>query len=264
MIPKQLFFIWFGDNKPNYVDYSFKMFKDMNNHFNVDLIYYTIDDVINCQDTILCNCKKMIFDSYNGNNNNKYYNYINLRIKSKFNFIQILSDIIRFEILYTYGGIYLDSDTFPIKKFDNNLLKNNSFSQSVLCFRNKKSSPKHLSDDYTEFYDLNYSKYPHKYHCYSYTDIYFVGLRKEYTDDDIVFTTSADCKNPLNPPWIRNMENTKVFKKLRKEFYNCNLTLYKDYIFYSHYILHLCGKKWQNDYKNSPMYCEYDDYLYGG
>ena len=91
----------------------------------------------------------LVYISIYDRDNNKYYDYINLRIKSKFNFIQILSDIIRFEILYSYGGIYLDSDTFPIKKFDDNLLKNNSFSQSVLCFRNKKSSPKHLSDDYS-------------------------------------------------------------------------------------------------------------------
>ena len=262
MIPKQLFFIWFGDKVPEFAYFSLNSFKEFNPDFSMDLIHYTIDDVINCQDSVLNYCKDLIFKTKRGIKC-KYYDYINIRLKSKFNFIQILSDIIRFEILYYYGGIYLDCDTFPTKQFDKKLLNNTNFSQSVLCFRNKKYQPKNLSDDYIKLYDLDFIQNPRKYHCFQYTDIYFIGAVKEYKDTDISFNTNANFSNPLLPPWIRNFENNKYFIDLRKNFYKCNLKIYKDFMFYSHYILHLCNKSWQKDYRKSSMYCEYDDYLYG-
>ena len=262
MIPKQLFFIWFGDNKPDYIDYSIKSFKDMNNDFNVDFIHYTMDDVLHCDDSVLKYCKDLIFQTKNGIRN-KYFDYIKKRIESKFNFIQILSDFLRFELLYYYGGIYLDCDTFPVKKFDEKLLSQNSFSQNVLCMRNKKYKPENLHDDLTSYYDLNFSNDITKYHCYTYTDIYFVGLKKEYTENEIVFTSGADNKNPLNPPWIRNFDNSPQFKKLREKFLRKQLVLYKDILFYSQYIMHFPGRGWQKDYKTNCLYCEYDDYLYG-
>lgn len=261
MIPKQLFFIWFGDEIPKFVNFSINSFREMNPDFKVDLIYYTINDIMNCQDSVINYCKNLIFKTKRGFKC-KYYDYINIRLKSQFNFIQILSDIIRFELLYYYGGIYLDCDTFPVKPFDNDLLKNTNFSQSVLCFRNKKYRPKNLSDDNIELYDLDFIKNPLNYHYFQYTDIYFIGAIKEYKDTDICFNTNAVFNNPLVPPWIRNFENNKIFIDLKNRFYECNLQKYKDIMFYSHYILHLCNKSWQRNYKNSNMYCEYDDYLY--
>ena len=262
MIPKQIFFIWFGDKKPDYVDYSIKAFKDINSDFNVNFINYSIDDVLHCDDSVLRYCKDLIFKTKKGIQN-KYFEYINFRLKSKFNFIQILSDFLRFELLYYYGGIYLDCDTFPVKKFDDNLLSMNSFSQNVLCMRNKKYKPETLRDDLTSYYDLGFMKDIKRYHLYNYTDIYFVGLKKEYTENEIVFRKGADNKNPLNPPWIRNFDNTQVFKEFRERFLKCDLKLYNDILFYSQYIMHFPGRSWQKDYKNNPMYCEYDDYLYG-
>ena len=43
MIPKQLFFIWLGDNKPKYVDFAVKTFKDVNPDFKVDLMEWKIE-----------------------------------------------------------------------------------------------------------------------------------------------------------------------------------------------------------------------------
>lgn len=260
MIPKQLFFIWFGD-LPDYATYSMNSFKQMNPDFNVDLIHYSINDVVNCNDTLINHCKDLIFKTKKGIRN-KYFDYIKHRIESKFNFIQILSDFLRFELLYYYGGIYLDCDTFPVKKFDDNLLNMNSFSQNILCFRDKKYKIKNLHDDKTEYYDLDFVNNISRYHMYNYTDIYFVGLYKKYTDSDIVFAHGAENKNPLNPPWIRNFDNSSNFKEFRKRFLKMDLKINKDYFFYSQYIMHFPGRSWQKDYKESPMYCEYDDYLY--
>lgn len=262
MISKQLFFIWLGDKKPDYVDYAINSYKAMNPKFNIEFIRYTIDDILNTNDSVLKCCKEYIFQTTKGVKN-KYYDYISKRIESKFNFIQILSDFLRFELLYYYGGIYIDCDTFPVKPFDDKLMSYNGFSQNVLCMRNKKAEVKNLSDDYTKYYDLDFTHDIQKYHCYTYTDIYFVGLRKEYTEDDVVFTTGADFKNPLNPPWIRNFDNTPNFKEMRDKFFNKELKLYKTNFFYSQYIMHFPGRKWQCDYRKSDLYCEYDDYLYG-
>jgi len=262
MIPKQLFFIWFGKEVPKFAYFSLNSFKEMNTDFCIDLIHYTIDDVVNCHDSVLNYTKNLIFLTKKGIKN-KYFDYIKLRIQSKFNFIQILSDVIRFELLYYYGGIYCDCDLFPVKRFDPILLNNTNFTQGVMCFRDKKYNPKHLSDDNIKWYDVDFMKNPLNYHCYVYGDIYFIGAKKEYTPQDLRFNQGAVFNNLLNPPWIRNLENTKDFLNLKRKFYNCELQLYKDMMFYSQYVLHLCNKSWQNDYRKSPMYCEYDDFLYG-
>jgi hypothetical protein len=237
-------------------------FKSFNPKYKIDLIHYSKNDIINSHDSVLNYCKDLIFKANKGIKC-KYFYYIRERIKSKFNFIQILSDVIRFEILYYYGGIYLDCDTFPVKSFDDNLLSMNSFSQSVLCFRNKLAKTCTYSDDIIDYYDLNFTQDNLiKYHCFEYTDIYFFGLCKEYTSNDVVFKETAYFKHPLMPAWIRNFDNTDRFNYLKNKFYNCDISLVKDEIFYSHYINHFCNKKWQTHYKKSSMYCEYDDELY--
>ena len=262
MIPKQLFFIWIGKDVPKFAQYSMDMFKQQNPGFCIDMLHYTNQDIISCQDSVINYVKNLIFRTKKGIKN-KYYEYINYRLKSKFNFIQILSDVLRFEYLYYYGGIYLDCDTFPVKPFDDNLLNLNNFAQNILCFKRKDFNPKSLNDDTFEGYDLNFVKNPKNYLCYIYQDIYFVGSTKEYSNKEIFFNHGVNCYNGLNPPWLRNLELSKIFKDFSKKFYNFDLNIYKDFIYYTHYIMHFCSKKWQTPYKESPMYCEYDDYLYG-
>lgn len=263
MIPKQLFFIWIGKDVPRFARYCVDTFKQQNSSFCVDLLHYTNNDIVNCQDSVINYVKNLIFKTKQGIQN-KYFEYINHRIASKFNFIQILSDVIRFELLYYYGGIYLDCDTFPVKPFDDNLLRLDNFAQMVLCFKRKDFKPKTLNDDTFDGYDDGFIKNPQNYLCYTYQDIYFVGAKKEYSPKDIFFNKGINCSNSLNPPWLRNLELSKTFINYRKRFYNdFDINLYKDFIFYTHYIMHFCSKGWQKPYKESPMYCEYDDFLYG-
>lgn len=46
---------------------------------------------------------------------------------NKASFIQVLSDIVRIELLNEFGGIYMDCDTFPLKKFPVELLTKDFF-----------------------------------------------------------------------------------------------------------------------------------------
>ena len=124
MIPKQLFFIWFGD-KPNYVDFSIKAFKDINPSFNVELIYEK-DPYRSSNKDI-----KYILESLN-DKSTPYYELCNREYAKKFYYkndigkLSALCDCLRFYLINKYGGIYLDCDTFPIKPFDNELLEKNT------------------------------------------------------------------------------------------------------------------------------------------
>lgn len=248
MIPKQLFFIWLGNTPPDYCNFAINAFRDVNPDFKVDFLYWSIEDIENPKDEIL---KKSVED------------VIKLNKKGK-KFIIEVADLYRYKLLYKYGGIYLDCDTFPVRPFDDELLKLNNFAQSVICFKRKDFKPKNLHEDTFVGYDDGFIKDPSNYHCYTYQDIYFVGSIKEYSTKDIYFTEGVNCSNSLNPPWLRNLELSKTFLEYKDRFYKKeDLCVYRDFIFYTHYLMHFCSKGWQKPYKESPMYCELDDYLYG-
>ena len=61
-----------------------------------------------------------IYEEYIQNQKNRLY-------KNNLRFIQLLSDIVRVELINEYGGIYLDCDTFPLKSFDDSILSMDSF-----------------------------------------------------------------------------------------------------------------------------------------
>jgi hypothetical protein len=131
MIPKQLFFIWFGDTQPNYVNFSIDAFKRVNPDFKINFLRYTVGDIENKNkvsefDHNVYNCLDYIL-----NNGPKYLKSIQLYKNNKRKIIQILANIVRLDVLNEYGGIYLDCDTFPIKPFDEWLLNRQNFSAYV-------------------------------------------------------------------------------------------------------------------------------------
>jgi len=111
MIPKQIFFLWFGDNPPpKYAENVIKTFKEANPDFNIDLIRKSNKEIEspNINDDLLVRsvalakeCKETI---------------------KRLPFIIIVTNMYRKLIVNKYGGIYLDIDTFPIKPFDEYLL----------------------------------------------------------------------------------------------------------------------------------------------
>ena len=130
MIPKNLFFIWLGDNKPDYVDYAINAFKEVNPDFQVDLIEYSVEEIENIE-----SLQKSIYDvhvrncvSYILKKSDKIFrHHVSQFYRGLRKFIQTIANMLRFEILNHYGGIYLDCDTYPVKPFDTFLLKNKSF-----------------------------------------------------------------------------------------------------------------------------------------
>lgn len=89
-IPKKIHFVWVGGNRPATFDYFLNEVKRINNDYEI----------------IEWNDHNIDFEL---KNQELYNNTTNLGAKS---------DILRFEILYKYGGIYMDYDFLQIKKFD--------------------------------------------------------------------------------------------------------------------------------------------------
>lgn len=123
--------IWLGDILPDYTEYVISAYQEMNPSFEIRLTHRTIsqlekiyrgeytqkdDDIINLaiQRTL-----KIEDDEF-----------IKLQLRlygDNVRFVQVLSDVLRLELLNRYGGIYVDLDTFPVKAFDQELLSNMFF-----------------------------------------------------------------------------------------------------------------------------------------
>ena len=222
MIPKQLFFIWIGEQIPSFASYSLEAFRSLNPKFSIDFLHYTNNDIVTCQDSVINYVKSLIFKTKQGINN-KYYRYIKHRIDSKFNFIQILSDVIRFEYLYYYGGIYLDCDTFPVRPFDDKLLDHTEFDVTISWGQNQ----------------------------FIIRDVFFLGkCPKTYLE-----------KNPPKYTLLYPHTETGKYHELKKKFFDCTLKYgeyYGDPKFY--YINHYHDFTWNPKNLKVPL-CKWDDIL---
>lgn len=102
MIPKTLYFIWITEKnsvsnlKPTFANYSKNIFQKL----NPDWTIVEIDDT----NPIVDECRQ-------------YINAHNIMFEQP-----LFSDILRLYVVFKYGGLYLDYDCFPIKKFDDTLL----------------------------------------------------------------------------------------------------------------------------------------------
>lgn len=147
MINKNIFHLWIGDNPVmDYAYFSHDTYKKINPDFNC--IFYIINsehvndikntknqklDVIDeCIYDAICQHKNLLKDLMNTSyfHTCKYYT----RILRTINIEDIdptkpiiFNEIMRLEILEHIGGIYVDCDTFPIKPFDDKLLKSKNF-----------------------------------------------------------------------------------------------------------------------------------------
>ena len=118
MIPKNLFFVWFGNEIPKYVFNVINTFKFVNPDFDVKFIHKTVDQIENIY------YKNIIKDEYDKiltwHVKHSYNRIINE--KKKMPFLMDLYDTFRFGLLCKYGGVFLDCDMFPVKPFDDDLL----------------------------------------------------------------------------------------------------------------------------------------------
>lgn len=89
-IPKIIHLIWLGGNRPEKFNFLLELIKEKNNDYVVK----------------------------EWNDNNIDFTLINQNLFNLTENLGSKSDILRFELLYKYGGIYMDYDFLQIKNFD--------------------------------------------------------------------------------------------------------------------------------------------------
>jgi len=117
MIPKNLFFLWFGDDPiPKYAENVIRTYKEVNPDYMVKLYLKNIKEIEEekTKDDILDKARKEAIVN-------------KLKFFPNKPFIILLSVAYRKLIVNKYGGIYLDLDTFPIRPFDDLLLNRDCF-----------------------------------------------------------------------------------------------------------------------------------------
>ena len=148
MIPKILHFIYIGKNKPKYVDFAVKSFQKINPNFEIRYTYEpNIDNANNPQIRQICdlydnkifnknidmsNIDTDIIKIFNEEFSSKSWSYKALFLRQ--NKLISVNHVYRVFSIYKYGGIYLDNDMFPIKPFDNDILKNAFMTYNDNCW----------------------------------------------------------------------------------------------------------------------------------
>lgn len=220
MISKNLHFIWIGP-QVKYVNFCIQNFKLKNPDFNINYIHYLPIqlEVLYFQKKIKSEIDKLIFDLIDDIlNQKKYQNLILKKIKffkmfGTIPFLQLFCDILRLELINTYGGIYVDCDTYPIKPFDEKLLAMENF-----C----------VYDKIENFHEANN---------------YFIGSnKKQFIDDYFVNTTILDQTNNF---MIKKQVNKPLEFQIRRiKFFNCKLTDNDFLTKNSNYIEHYSDFSW--------------------
>ena len=209
MIPKHLFFIWIGNNVPNYVNFSINSFKKFNPDFEIEFIH---ESSIYNDNKDFKECLEILKEK------NHYSNIYNTewraRTLSKTETSRNIrfSDALRHYIINKYGGIYLDCDTYPIKPFDDKLLNYKSFGVKTI-----------LSS------------------AWKWVDIFFMGAEKDMVFDKHkkLFTTYS-CGN------IKILQNgaSNEFYQNRLNFTNCIENFDLEHCIKNEYIIHFKTLEW--------------------
>ena len=113
LIPKQMFYIWFGDNIPNYTNIVINQFKELHPDYKDDLIHYNVEelnDVQKTKDKLLIKADEYVVK--------KSQNYLN----GKRSYIIEMADIYRSLLIDEYGGFFSDLDIFMIRKIPEKFL----------------------------------------------------------------------------------------------------------------------------------------------
>lgn len=205
MIPKQLFFIWIGNNKPSYVDFAINTFKEVNFDFDINFIHIKDIDKTNNDDVLY------VLDKIKNDKDSLYYKIYN-RPWAKYSYKNIIgkysniTDCLKFYYVNKYGGIYLDCDTFPVKPFDSDL----------------------LSNDY--FYGTNQSNN-------NLIDYYFMGSQKGKL---LNIYENPELRGKL---FHINYPDTNSIHKNKQDFYNCSLKY--SHNINNNYIIHFFDNTWK-------------------
>lgn len=232
MIPKQLFMIWIGDAIPLYAKKSYLAYKECNKDFNIIFLNYTIkqletiveDNSIDAYDLCFKNTVKKCVN----NHKNEIDYYKNMR------FIQYVADKFRFELLQTFGGIYVDCDTWPIKPFDDALLMDGFIASQL---------------DYNKNFRLI-------------TDIYFVGCEKNKLWNNMKYLIPYPSNYDLFNDSLSNKINETRYNNIKEKFFagvlNQNEHYLNDrYYYIDHFYDGRWNGRWNKDNITVPK-CKFD------
>lgn len=169
---KNFFMTWIGNDVPDWALYAFGAFKSLNPDFKCEFVQIDPD---NCDEwderlidyhvkgcTPYLDCKQRL-------------NTIVGRVR--------LSELVRYYLVQTYGGIIADCDVYPIKPFDDNLI------ESDHPFKITKVKPPNLTFISDDIFFMGGPKncnlrnnpkllYPIK--LYDYDDTEFIALREKF------------------------------------------------------------------------------------
>lgn len=216
IIPRVLYFIWFGSELPRWAKYAIEAYRKMNPGFNIK-VYNEIDinnttnqDIIECWNEINNPGSKL---------STQYYKKFSTQYLSNSPYVRF-SDSFRFFLLNKYGGIYLDCDTFPIKSFDDELMNNKFFMTKRLGGQ---------------------------------TDIYFIGSIPGQAYNMFALDEEG---NEHGSPEVKHAQMTDAeiyevlggnFKLMRDKFFNCKLQIGEHYNDPDYaYIDHFVKRSWLN------------------
>ena len=161
----------------------------------------------------------MIFDALLEGNDNLYSGNIKFLYENKLNFLQILSDIYRFELIRENGGIYVDCDTVPIAPFDDSYLEDNGFCNVVIAFRDNSYHVKELKDVRFNMFGIDFMQRICECCMYTYTDKYAFGLPNGFTWQ-VDFSKSCVFKNTSKIYWLLNLNNLPLVVECRQKFFD--------------------------------------------
>ena len=179
LISKIIHFIWLGDVLPDYADYVMDAYRQVNPDFELKLTHRTIQQLTDIYNgTFSQEDDDIVKQSIERTLNIGDDEFIRIQLRmygDDVRFVQVLSDVLRLELLNRHGGIYVDLDTFPIKPFDDSLLSNTFFAIRRFngkgffydnYFMGKKPDGNRLVNpyDFTKMYGMNaLNHYPSNY-----------------------------------------------------------------------------------------------------
>lgn len=221
MIPKILHFIWLGNPPPKYAEHSINAFKEVNPEFRINFAYIPtrrLEDIW-FKKRIENENEQVAYDSVGYIlTRGKYREYIEHQLRiygGNLRFIQFLSDVMRLELVNRFGGIYLDTDAFPVNPFDDGLLALRRF----IVVRH---------------YQRNFIQ----------SDNYFFGSEKDFGSGEFKFPFGEKpdaCQIiQTTPGWNSDLK----FLRNKMNFFNCKLKIGEWSLNPDFYIDHFVRGNW--------------------
>ena len=205
-------------------------YKELNPDFKINFIHYNVTEIENIYfnnyietkyDELLLNSINEILNSIKKYRHTLYRTLLDgqrIYYHNELRFIQLLADIYRLEILNEFGGIYLDCDTYPLKKFDDKLLEKSFIVQTYINTINNNKVFSHVI-----------------------SDNYFIGLDKNiklynYKQDNIERILQTNDKWWISIDYLMNKRNFFLLKLSNDSIRRSN----------DFYIEHYCDGNWKN------------------